>query len=79
MIVLVVVDPLDSLRHAIPVVHGVEPPLDRVTMPFGLNCRVVEAIRLTSPLVDQGNADPTLVNVAAHDGGVPDRVCPAIW
>ena len=72
MIVLVAVVPFDNMRHAIPVVHGVEPPLVRVTMPLGWNCRVVEAFRLMSPLPDQEIADPTLVYVAAQDGGDPD-------
>lgn len=75
MIVLVVADPLDSLRHATPVVQGVEPPLDSVTMPLGPNCRVVEASKLMpSPVPDQEIAGPVLVKASAagQDGGEPD-------
>jgi hypothetical protein len=51
-------------------------------MPFGLNCKVVEASKLmSSPVPDQETGDPTLVKgkVTGQDGGVPDRVWVVSW
>jgi hypothetical protein len=78
-IVFVVEDPFDSLKDGIAVPQPVEPVLYKPTVPLGQNCKVMELVKLTSPLVDQGIAVPTLVKAEpmGQAGGVPDGVCQA--
>ena len=71
VIVLVDAEPLETVKPSVPVVA--------VTMPFGLNCKVVEGLRLIPPPVVHGIAAPTLVKLPAHAGGVPEIAWLCTW
>jgi len=54
-------------------------PAVAATVPLGLNCSVVAALTVMSPLVDHGIALPRLEKPAAQAGGVPVRGSDDTW
>jgi len=57
----------------------VKDPVVAVTVPLGLNCRVVEGLNVTSSVLLHGIGPPTFVNVLAHAGGLPESASCATW
>ena len=71
ILIVLVVNPLESVKVVVPAVA--------VTIPAGVNCSVVVGDMDTSPVVVHGTAPPTLLQVAEQAGGVPVSDCVWTW